>query len=210
MKSNSLEFRNLQVARDGQILLHGLTYKLAGGDLLIVKGRNGSGKSTLLKTVAGLVPTAGGEMLQNGIRIPDFSQPRPLYLGHKRGLNPGLSVADNVRLWARLSRNMELYAAALHYFDLEGLEDVTLGTLSAGWQQRVALTRLITMPALIWLLDEPMANLDRDGMELLHQLIQTRLEQDGIILMTSHADIQGEGFKTIDISDLNENMEVVH
>ena len=210
MISNSLVFQNLQVARDGQVLVHGLTYRLNGGDLLIIKGRNGSGKSTLLKTVAGLVPVAGGEIIQNGTTLTKDSQPRPLYLGHKRGLNLGLSVADNVKHWARLTDNMELYHAALHYFDLEGLEEVPLHTLSAGWQQRVALTRLITMPAITWLLDEPTANLDRDGMELLHNLIQTRIEQQGIILMTSHADIQGEGFKTINISELPDNVEVMH
>ena len=210
MISNSLVFQNLQVARDGQVLVHGLTYRLNGGDLLIIKGRNGSGKSTLLKTVAGLVPVAGGEIIQNGTTLTKDSQPRPLYLGHKRGLNLGLSVADNVKHWARRTDNMELDHAALHYFDLEGLEEVPLHTLSAGWQQRVALTRLITMPAITWLLDEPTANLDRDGMELLHNLIQTRIEQQGIILMTSHADIQGEGFKTINISELPDNVEVMH
>lgn len=210
MKSNSLEFRDLQVARDGQLLVHGLSYRLEGGDLLMVKGRNGAGKSTLLKTIAGLIPAAGGAILQNGVSLLGLSQPRPLYLGHKRGLNLGMSVADNIHLWAALSDNFELYQAALHYFDLEGLEDVALHTLSAGWQQRVALTRLITVPAIIWLLDEPIANLDHEGIELLHNLIQARLEQDGIVVMTSHADIQGEQVKTINISELNEELDVVH
>ncbi len=210
MNSNSLELKSLQVARDGQVLVHELTYRLSGGDLLIVKGKNGSGKSTLLKTIAGLLPAAMGEIHINDHLLTNDSQPRPLYMGHKRGLNLGLSVADNVRLWAAATDNMELYAAALHYFDLEGLEEVPLHTLSAGWQQRVALTRLITMPALVWLLDEPTANLDQEGMQLLHNLIQTRIEQNGIILMTSHADIQGEGFKTLNISELVGEAEVVH
>jgi len=210
MKSNSLELLNLQVARDGQSLIHGLTYRLNGGDLVLVQGKNGSGKSTLLKTIAGLVPPAGGEILQNGTTLTNYSQPSPLFFGHKRGLNLGMSVADNVRLWARVTDNDELYNAALHYFDLDGLEDVPLHTLSAGWQQRVALTRLITMPAHVWLLDEPTANLDHDGMQLLHNLIQTRVEQNGIILMTSHAEIQGEKVKIINISELMEEAEVVH
>lgn len=210
MNSNSLELHNLQVARDGQVLVHGLSYRLAGGDMLVVKGKNGSGKSTLLKTIAGLVPPAGGEIHLNGQRLTAHSQPRPLYMGHKRGLNLGLSVADNVRIWAAATDNLELYAAALHYFDLEGLEQVALHTLSAGWQQRVALTRLITMPAHVWMLDEPTANLDQDGITLLHNLIQTRMEQNGIILMTSHADIQGEGFKTLNISELVNSSEVIH
>lgn len=210
MKSNSLELRQLEIARDGQVLVHGLTYRLEGGDLLIVKGKNGVGKTTLLKTIAGLLLPAGGAVFQNGTKIPNFSQPRPIFIGHKRGLNLGLSVGDNVRLWARLSDNLELYNAALHYFDLEGLENVPLHSLSAGWQQRVALTRLITIPAHVWLLDEPLAHLDKEGMALLNQLIQTRTEQNGIVVMTSHADIQGDGFKLLDISELQSEYEVIH
>lgn len=210
MKSNSLELLNLQVARDGQTLIHGLTYRLAAGDLLLVQGKNGSGKSTLLKTIAGLLPAAGGDISMNGMRFTRDSQPRPLYLGHKRGLNLGMSVADNVKLWAKASGNSELYNAALHYFDLEGLEEVALHTLSAGWQQRVALTRLITIQSGLWLLDEPMANLDNDGIHLLHNLIQTRLEQNGIIIMTSHIPAQGDNVKTINISELTSDSEVRH
>lgn len=210
MQGNSLELSDLKVARDGQVLVHGLSYRLAGGDLLLVRGKNGSGKSTLLKTIAGLVPAAAGRMTLNGAELTRDSQPRPLYLGHKRGLDLSLTVADNVRLWARAGGYPELYAAALHYFDLEGLEEVMLHTLSAGWQQRVALTRLITMPSHLWLLDEPTANLDADGMRLLHHLIETRLEQGGIILMTTHAEIQGEHVKQLNISELVTEAEVMH
>ncbi len=209
MKSNTLELNNLQIARDGQVLVHGLTYRLNGGDILLVQGHNGSGKSTLLKTIAGLLAPASGEIHLNG--EPAHRHPhRPVFIGHKRGLTLSMSVADNVRLWAEASDNMELYAAALHYFDLEGLEDVTLSQLSAGWQQRVALTRLITMPAFLWLLDEPIANLDHDGIALLHNLIQTRSEQGGIILMTSHADVQGEAIKKLNLSELAVTSEVIH
>jgi heme exporter protein A len=210
MKSNSLELIDLHVARDGEVLIHGLTYRIEAGDLLIVRGKNGSGKSTLLKTIAGLIPPAGGLIRLNGEPYNLDTHSRPLYLGHRRGLTPSLSVGDNVRIWSHLAGNDDLYEAALHYFDLEGLEEVPLHTLSAGWQQRAALTRLITIPATLWLLDEPIANLDEEGIELLHNLIQVRKEQGGMILMTSHAIIQGEGIKSINISELVQENEVMH
>lgn len=210
MQGNSLELKDLHVARDGQVLVHGLTYRLQAGELLLIQGKNGAGKSTLLKTVAGLITPPCGTIHINGAVLTMHSQPRPLYIGHKRGLDLSLTVADNVRIWARATDNDELYAAALHYFDLEGLEEVILSTLSAGWQQRVALTRLITMPAHVWLLDEPTANLDTDGMRLLHNLIEARLEQGGMILMTSHAEIQGDKIKYLNISELVDKAEVVH
>jgi heme exporter protein A len=209
MNSNSLELDNLRIARDGQELIHGLTYRLAAGELLLIQGKNGSGKTTLLKTIAGLLPSAGGDIRINGTPLRQ-ALPRPLFIGHKRGLNLSMSVFDNVALWARLTDSVELIDAALHYFDLDGIESVPLHTLSAGWQQRVALTRLITMPSIVWLLDEPLANLDSDGIALLHQLVQTRLEQGGIALMTSHAEMQGEKVKKLNISELVDTAEVIH
>lgn len=209
MKSNSLELDGLRVARDGETLIHGLTHRLDAGEVLVIRGHNGAGKSTLLKTLAGLMPPAGGEIRLNGHPLSEV-RPRPLFIGHKRGLEPSMSVADNVRFWSRASGNDELYAAALHYFDLEGLESIRLGSLSAGWQARVALARLITVPAHLWLLDEPMAHLDEQGLRLLHQLIETRCEQKGMVVLTSHVEIQGDKVKSLNISELLEQAEVIH
>jgi heme exporter protein A len=201
MKSNSLVMESLVVARDGVPLTPPISMALAGGEMLAIHGANGSGKSTLLKTVAGLIP-----IYQGSIRVNDaWPAPlRPLYIGHKRGLSPDMSVHDNVSFWARAYGYPELTAAAMHYFDLEDIPHAKVNELSAGWQQRVALTRLITMPCAMWLLDEPMANLDAEGMALLQSLIQSRIEQGGIILIATHMLLQGERIKSMNINAINE------
>ena len=206
MKSNSLALESLVVARDGAPLSQPIDVQLVGGDMLAIHGGNGSGKSTLLKTIAGLLPIYEGI-----IRVNDAwpATPRPLYIGHKRGLNPSMSVLDNVSFWARAAGYPELTAAAMHYFDLDDIPHASVNELSAGWQQRVALTRLITIPSGIWLLDEPMANLDAEGIALLQSLIQSRLEQGGIILIATHAQLQGECVKILNISELNRISEVI-
>jgi heme exporter protein A len=206
MKSNSLVMESLVVARDGAPLTQPISMALAGGDMLAIHGANGSGKSTLLKTVAGLLPIHAGTIRMNEVWP---AAQHPLYIGHKRGLTPSMSVADNVSFWAKVSGHPELTAAAMHYFDLDDIPNATVSELSAGWQQRVALTRLITIPTGVWLLDEPMANLDAAGISLLQSLIQSRLEQGGIILIATHMQLQGERVKTLNISELNKISEVV-
>ncbi len=200
MKSNSIEMHEVVVAREGAALTSPITCALAAGEMLAVRGSNGSGKSTLLKTLAGLISPNAGTVKLNGQWPPQESV---LYIGHKLGLSKEMTVYDNVALWAGLHGARELTAAALHYFDLTDIDDVPLTKLSAGWQQRVALTRLITIPSRLWLLDEPTANLDGEGVALLETLMQSRLEQGGIIIAATHSDLSGKNIKTININKLN-------
>ena len=188
------------LARDGIPMTAPISVSLEGSDLLAIRGPNGVGKSTLLKTIAGLLPAESGEIRVNGAwpsAVPI------LYLGHKRGLVSSMSVYDNVAFWAAQYDARELISAALHYFDLDEVADVPVHTLSAGWQQRVALTRLITIPSPLWLLDEPVSNLDADAGELLQSLIQSRLEQGGMVAMTSHMNVQGDNVKILELKRNN-------
>lgn len=197
MQSNTIVLDSLVIARDGAPLTQPISQVIQGGEMLSISGRNGSGKSTFLKTLAGLMPVYQGSIRVNG----EWPSPlRPLYLGHKRGLTPSMSVKDNVAFWGKASGYPELIDAAMHYFDLSDIPDVTVSTLSAGWQQRVALTRLITIPSGLWLLDEPTENLDADGAGLLQSLMQTRMEQGGIILAASHIEMRGDKIKQLELS----------
>lgn len=205
MKSDNLELIDVSIAREGVLVLPPITQRLKAGDVLVVRGRNGSGKSSLLKAVAGLLPLAGGAILFNGKSLqdaPDFTR-SIVYVGHKRGVEPGMSVRAHVAFWARAFKSRELIDAALHYFDLEDIADVPVHTLSAGWRQRVALTRLILQPGKIWLLDEPTAGLDEDGLHLLNGIIESRQEQGGIILIASHAQLAGDKAQTLDLNELS-------
>lgn len=213
MKSDILELVNLTVARDGAPVLPAISQQLHGGDVLLIRGRNGSGKSSLLKAIAGLLRPSEGHILYNGQPLHEITYyPRHLvYVGHKRGVETGMSVRSHVDFWACAFDNRELSDAALHYFDLEDIADTPVSSLSAGWQQRVALTRLILQPGRIWLLDEPTSHLDEDGLRLLNSIIDTRQEQGGIILIASHSQFAGDKVKVLDLNALtSEESHVFH
>lgn len=202
MKSNSIILEELLINREGIALSKPLSMEIATGQILVVHGANGSGKSTLLKILAGLLPVTHGRLIRTQEDVP-------LYLGHKRGLSPSMRVMDNVSFWAKAAGFPELTMAALRYFDLEDAAHTKVSELSAGWQQRVALTRLITMPSTLWLLDEPTANLDMAGMALLQSLIQSRTEQGGIVVMASHLPMQGPNVSTLHLDEVIAKDEVI-
>lgn len=171
-----LSSESLRFERQRQPLFTGLGVTLMEGGVLLVVGRNGSGKSTLLKCLAGLIPVKGKVIRPQNL----------LYLGHADGIKLNASVEANVRFWAELSGEPMLTPAAMEYFGLNYYLDMPCHMLSAGWRKRVALARLLTNPAALWLLDEPYSHLDEEGVRLLGGLIESRVRKGGAVIMAVH------------------------
>ncbi len=124
---------DLAVARGGVPVLGGVSFALAPGAALILRGPNGSGKTTLLRTIAGLQPPLSGKI--------DGASETVAYAGHADGLKAMLSVAENLRFWAAIYGQREI-APALAAYGLAPLADRLAGTLSAGQKRRAGLARL--------------------------------------------------------------------
>ncbi len=197
-----LSCENVACIRGERLLFTQTGFCLPTGSLLVLSGSNGSGKSSLLRILAGLMSPSNGEVTWQGKPIrqhPDYRE-FMLYLGHENAIKPELSVYDNVQYWAALQDSDMLTPAALQFFGLLPIADMPAGQLSAGWQRRVALARLLATPSLIWLLDEPTTNLDAEGKRLLEGIIQTRIDQGGIVVMASH-DIQPPATHRLELED---------
>ncbi|HET7126111.1 MAG TPA: ATP-binding cassette domain-containing protein, partial [Lysobacter sp.] len=76
--------------------------------------------------------------------------------------------------------------AALERVGLAGYDDALARQLSAGQKKRLSLARLWLSPAPLWLLDEPYANLDLDGIALVNALVSAHLADGGATLVTTH------------------------
>ncbi len=79
-----------------------------------------------------------------------------------------------------------MFGGALADVGLAGYEDEPVRRLSAGQKKRAALARLLLLPATLWLLDEPYANLDRTGIDLVNRLLAEHSSSGGAVLVTSH------------------------
>ncbi len=171
--------------------LAGADLDVASGETVLVRGANGAGKTTLLRALAGLVPVVEGEaqVLGHDLRRDRRRLRRRVgLLGHASGLYDDLSVADNLRFWARAAgRPVPDTEAALARLGLAGrLADVPAARLSAGQRRRVALAVLAARAPELWLLDEPHAGLDAAGRDLLDDLVRSAAAQGATVVLASH------------------------
>jgi heme exporter protein A len=187
-----LTIDNLSFYKDNKKIFSELSFSLSISSALIITGKNGCGKSSLLKIIAGIYEIQSGRVLWGNENIENFRDDfngDTQFIGHKNFLKPELTVKENLEFYADLRGTKNAVAPALEFFSLRDLQNSMVKNLSAGWQQRVILTKLLACPATVWLLDEPSNNLDKDGKEQLHELIKNRIKDRGLVIITSHDDM---------------------
>ena len=182
-----LEGRGLCFSRNEEPIFGPIDFLLAPGEALQVLGGNGTGKTTLLRVLAGLLAATAGEVRFNERIVDQGHLARGCaFVGHLAGHKGGLTALENLRFTAALQSSRASPRAALSLVGLDGLEDTLARRLSAGQNKRLALARLNLSPARLWLLDEPYANLDLDGIALVNRLIGGHVAGGGAVLLTTH------------------------
>ncbi len=191
LRASTLFAKRLKIARGDTLLCSQVTFSLASGQILHVRGQNGVGKTTLLMTLAGLLPVP--EHCQNGPALVWANSPvlewPVLYLGHLSGLNSGLSVRENLEFLQGLSKkSTACLSVVLDCVGLSGYEDFVVSRLSSGQKRRVSLARLWLSDdsEALWLLDEPFSALDHRVTTKLCERLIVHVERGGRVILTSH------------------------
>ena len=141
--------------------------EVADGEFLVLLGPSGCGKTTTMRMIAGLEDVTEGEIWL-GDRLINDVDPKDRDVAmvfQSYGLYPNLSVAENVRYPLRVrrvpkARHAEAVDAAIRMVELEDFRHRRPSELSGGQRQRVALARAIVRRPSIFLMDEPLSNLD--------------------------------------------------
>ncbi len=176
--SLALVVEGLAVARGGLAVLEGVSFVLAAGEVLVLRGPNGVGKTTLLRTLAGLQPALAGQVRG----AADVA-----YGAHADGLKATLTVAENLAFWAAVYGGQ--VRGALEAMNLVALQDRRAADLSAGQKRRLGLARLLVSGQMIWLLDEPTVSLDAASVALFVEALRTHLATGGSALIATHIDL---------------------
>lgn len=184
-----LEARGLRFTRNDEPVFGPLDFAVDAGETLLVQGENGSGKTTLLRVLAGLLRADAGEIRIDGEPASAARRARAIaYLGHLPAFKADLTALENLRFLCGLHgrRRAQLPEQAIAMVGLAGYEDALARQLSAGQKKRLSLARMWLAPAPLWLLDEPYANLDLPGIELVNRMVQAHLRGGGAALVTTH------------------------
>ena len=176
---------NLACERGGRMVFAGVNFVLASGQLLELTGPNGAGKSTLLRLIAGFGTLAEGRIALEGGEAALTPGQQCHYAAHQEAIKTRLTVVENLTFWSGFLGGGDV-AASLGAFELESLADYPAGYLSAGQRRRLSLSRLLLVPRLLWLLDEPDAGLDAPSQARLAALMRAHLDQGGMIIAATH------------------------
>ncbi len=192
----ALSVEGLAVIRGERRLFKDVSFTLAPGEAMLLRGPNGSGKSSLLRLLAGFLAPAAGRITWQGSALAEAEDFRAasLYLGHQDAVKPQFTSEQNLAYAGRLL-GLDDAAALARAGDV--LEEAGLSRqrrlparyLSAGQKRRLALCRLLLLPAKLWLLDEPTNALDSAAIDWLGQALAAHRAQGGAVLLASHVPV---------------------
>ena len=167
MSLASLELSNVRKAYGATPVLDDVSLSMEAREFIAFLGPSGSGKSTLLRIIAGLETLDAGEVRLDGQRIdqlPPGDRGVAMVFQHY-ALYPHMTVRDNMAFGLRNARVPEeeiasRVAEAARVLEIEAHLDKKPGQMSGGQRQRVAIGRAIVKHPKLFLLDEPLSNLD--------------------------------------------------
>jgi branched-chain amino acid transport system ATP-binding protein len=201
-----LEFDGVSVGYKDLIVVHDVSFRVAGGEVVSLVGSNGAGKTTILRTIAGLLHPARGEIRLRGEAIHrtppyDIVRKRVAMVPEGRQLFGRLSVWDNLLMGAYTQTSKAQIAESLEevlalFPILRDRRGQRAETLSGGEQQQLAIARgLMSRPELL-LLDEPSLGIMP---KLVTEIFQTirEIRKKGITVLLVEQNV----FEALEVAD---------
>ena len=151
-----------------------------------VRGDNGIGKTTLLGAISGLLSIDEGR-LNWSLDERDCSPGDVIaYQPHQSYAKGVLSALEDLAFWSKLHKNTRPLKSVLRTVGLHEQARVRTTKLSAGQKRRLAFAKLIISDKPVWVLDEPVAALDKTGVALIDGLVTKHIERGGAAIIASH------------------------
>ena len=201
MNTSSLICTNLTKYYSHRLIFGNLTLTLNENSSVGIVGKNGSGKSTLIKVIAGIISASKGDM---SLDINDKSIPKEDFFKHIGLMSPYLNLYDELSGYENLEFFMNIKCPDKSVNERDEkinflLESAGLfkrkkdlyKNYSSGMKQRLKLAFALLNDPLLLLLDEPCANLDKEGIEVVYRFAEEQRNKGMLMVATNEeSDLQ--------------------
>ena len=184
--------KDLSVERSEKIIFEKINLSLGPGKIILLKGKNGSGKTTLLKTLINIIEPSSGLIYWKGKplnkNLYDFYN-NVTYIADKTSSLNKLDVKQNINIWKKffLSKiSKSQIENILKTLKLDIYLNKKVSSLSFGEIKKLEFLRLIIENKKVWILDEPLSNLDDESIDVISQTFHDHRSKEGSIIFSSH------------------------
>ena len=196
-----IKVNKLSFARGNTLIYKGINFKILPGELLLIKGANGVGKTTLLSNIVNFTDPLEGSITYNGTEIDNHTASQFfLYIGETNFAYDALSLNQNIEYWLSLHNvkfDKFIQKKSVNFFFQNINLDKKFYQLSFGQKKKLQLLLLMLVNKPVWILDDPFSGLDSKSIQNVNTLFEKKLENKGIIILTSHQDISLNDYKTL-------------
>ena len=184
--------KDLCIERSNKKIFENINLSVGSGKIVLLKGKNGSGKTTLLKAILNLIEPSSGAIYWKGkllkINLYNFYN-HVTYIADRTSSLSKLSVEENINIWKKifLSKisNSQI-ENVLKTLKLDFYLTQKVSSLSFGETKKLELLRLIIENKKVWILDEPLSNLDDESIDVIGQTFEDHRSNEGSIIFSSH------------------------
>ncbi len=199
-----IEINNLSFARGNSLIYKNINFSLSQGELLLIKGANGAGKTTLLSNILNFTDPLEGRINYNGSEIDNhIASQYFLYIGETNFAFDSLTLNQNIEYWLSIHNvkfDKSVKDKSVNFFFQDLNLDKKFYQLSFGQKKKLQLLLLMLVNKPIWILDDPFNGLDNKSIINVHSLLKKKLENKGIIILTSHQDVNLNNYKTLTLA----------
>ncbi len=195
--------QNITLERLNRKIFEDINISLSSGKIVILKGKNGSGKTSLLKTIINILQPSSGTIYWKGKplnkNLYDFYT-NITYIADRTSSLRQLTVHENIKIWKNLFLSKVSYEQIdniLKVLNLNKYSKTKASYLSLGEIKKLELVRLIIENKKIWILDEPLTNLDDESVNVISQTFVDHCSNGGSIFFSSHQELKIEATEEI-------------
>ena len=184
--------KDLSIERSNKKIFENVNLSLGSGKIILLKGKNGSGKTTLLKALLNLIEPSSGAIYWKGKLLKknlyNFFN-HVTYIADRTSSLSKLSVQENIKIWKKIflsNISNSQVENILKTLKLDIYLDQKVNSLSFGETKKLEFLRLIIENKKIWILDEPLSNLDDESIDVIAQTFEDHRSKEGSIIFSSH------------------------